>query len=107
LTRDDAVPALRADRLGKRYGHVWGLRDCTFAVPAGAAGTTTEDRRRIPELERENRELRWANVPESGECIFRPGTRLHRKRAEAEVQLKVQVPRVMMCCAVLNSRPDP
>jgi ABC-2 type transport system ATP-binding protein len=30
------VPALRADRLGKRYGRVWGLRDCTFSVPAGA-----------------------------------------------------------------------
>ena len=30
------VPALRAERLGKRYGPVWGLRDCTFAVPAGS-----------------------------------------------------------------------
>ena len=30
-------PAIAADRLGKRYGHVWGLRDCTFAVPAGSA----------------------------------------------------------------------
>jgi ABC-2 type transport system ATP-binding protein len=30
------VPALRADRLGKRYGHTWGLRDCTFAVPPGS-----------------------------------------------------------------------
>ena len=29
-------PALAADRLGKRYGHVWGLRDCTFSVPAGS-----------------------------------------------------------------------
>src|ERR1700756_2533861 len=29
-------PAIAADRLGKRYGHVWGLRDCTFAVPAGS-----------------------------------------------------------------------
>jgi ABC-2 type transport system ATP-binding protein len=28
--------ALRADRLGKRYGHVWALRDCTFSVPAGS-----------------------------------------------------------------------
>ena len=27
---------MRADRLGKRYGHVWGLRDCTFAVPPGS-----------------------------------------------------------------------
>jgi ABC-2 type transport system ATP-binding protein len=36
MTRDDGVPALRADRLGKRYGHVWGLRDCTFEVPAGS-----------------------------------------------------------------------
>ena len=30
------VPALRADRLGKRYGRMWGLRDCTFSVPAGS-----------------------------------------------------------------------
>jgi ABC-2 type transport system ATP-binding protein len=36
MTCDDGVPALRADRLGKRYGHVWGLRGCTFAVPAGS-----------------------------------------------------------------------
>jgi ABC-2 type transport system ATP-binding protein len=33
---DDGVAALRADRLGRRYGGVWGLRDCTFAVPAGS-----------------------------------------------------------------------
>jgi ABC-2 type transport system ATP-binding protein len=33
---DDGVAALRADRLGRRYGRVWGLRDCTFAVPAGS-----------------------------------------------------------------------
>jgi ABC-2 type transport system ATP-binding protein len=31
-----AAPALRADRLGRRYGQVWGLRDCTLEVPAGA-----------------------------------------------------------------------
>jgi len=30
------IPALQAGRLGKRYGHVWGLRDCTLEVPAGA-----------------------------------------------------------------------
>ena len=36
MTRHDSVPALQADRLGKRYGHVWGLRDCTFSVPAGS-----------------------------------------------------------------------
>ena len=36
MTHDDGIPALRADRLGKRYGHLWGLRDCTFAVPAGS-----------------------------------------------------------------------
>ena len=30
------APALRADRLGRRYGRVWGLRDCTVEVPAGA-----------------------------------------------------------------------
>jgi ABC-2 type transport system ATP-binding protein len=27
--------ALEADRLGKRYGAVWALRDCTFQIPAG------------------------------------------------------------------------
>ena len=32
----DGATALRADRLGKRYGQTWGLRDCTFAVPAGS-----------------------------------------------------------------------
>jgi len=36
MTRADGVPALAADRVGKRYRHVWGLRDCTFAVPAGS-----------------------------------------------------------------------
>ena len=39
MTQDDAAgsaPALRADRLGRRYGRVWGLRDCTLEVPAGA-----------------------------------------------------------------------
>ena len=36
MTHDVSVPALRADRLGKRYGHVWGLRDCSFEVPAGS-----------------------------------------------------------------------
>ena len=36
MSHGGAVPALRADRLGKRYGHVWGLRECTFAVPAGS-----------------------------------------------------------------------
>ena len=30
------APALRTDRLGRRYGRVWGLRDCTLEVPAGA-----------------------------------------------------------------------
>ncbi len=30
------VPALRAERLGRRYGKVWGLRDCTVEVPVGA-----------------------------------------------------------------------
>jgi ABC-2 type transport system ATP-binding protein len=28
--------ALRAEGLGKCYGHVWGLRDCTFTIPAGS-----------------------------------------------------------------------
>jgi energy-coupling factor transporter ATP-binding protein EcfA2 len=39
MTQNDAggsAPALRTDRLGRRYGHVWGLRDCTLEVPAGA-----------------------------------------------------------------------
>ena len=36
MTLDASVPALRADRLGKQYGHVWGLRDCSFEVPAGS-----------------------------------------------------------------------
>jgi ABC-2 type transport system ATP-binding protein len=36
MTLDAGAPAIRADGLGKRYGHVWGLRDCTFAVPAGS-----------------------------------------------------------------------
>ncbi len=37
MNKDDSggAPALRADRLGRRYGHVWGLRDCTLEVPAG------------------------------------------------------------------------
>ncbi|HEY1821585.1 MAG TPA: ABC transporter ATP-binding protein [Trebonia sp.] len=35
MTRDGIV-ALRADGLGKRYRQAWGLRDCTFAVPAGS-----------------------------------------------------------------------
>ncbi len=30
------APALRTAGLGRRYGHVWGLRDCTLTVPAGA-----------------------------------------------------------------------
>jgi ABC-2 type transport system ATP-binding protein len=29
-------PALRTDRLGRRYGRAWALRDCTLEVPAGA-----------------------------------------------------------------------
>ncbi|MGH3277710.1 MAG: ABC transporter ATP-binding protein [Trebonia sp.] len=33
---DIGVPALRADGLGKQYRQAWGLRDCTFAVPAGS-----------------------------------------------------------------------
>jgi ABC-2 type transport system ATP-binding protein len=39
MTQHDAggsVPALRTDRLGRRYGKIWGLRDCTLEVPAGA-----------------------------------------------------------------------
>src|ERR1700733_13434762 len=33
---DGSAAALRADRLGRRYGRVWALRDCTVEVPAGA-----------------------------------------------------------------------
>lgn len=33
---EGSVPALRTDRLGRRYGRTWGLRDCTIEVPAGA-----------------------------------------------------------------------
>jgi len=39
MIKDDAggsPPALRTDRLGRRYGRVWGLRDCTLEVPTGA-----------------------------------------------------------------------
>ena len=39
MTEHDAggsVPALRAEHLGRRYGKVWGLRDCTLKVPTGA-----------------------------------------------------------------------
>ena len=39
MVQDDAhggALALRADRLGRRYGRVWGLRDFTVEVPAGA-----------------------------------------------------------------------
>ena len=32
----DSSRALRTDQLGRRYGRVWGLRDCTLEVPAGA-----------------------------------------------------------------------
>ena len=37
MVQDDdggGTAALRADRLGRRYGRVWGLRDCTVEVPA-------------------------------------------------------------------------
>ena len=36
MTHDVSVPALRADRLGKRYGRQWGLRDASFDIPAGS-----------------------------------------------------------------------
>jgi ABC-2 type transport system ATP-binding protein len=39
MTHDDTgggAVALRTTGLGKRYGQVWGLRDCTLTVPAGA-----------------------------------------------------------------------
>jgi ABC-2 type transport system ATP-binding protein len=39
MIHDDVAgnaPALRTAGLGRRYGHVWGLRDCTLTVPAGA-----------------------------------------------------------------------
>ena len=31
-----SFPALRTERLGRRYGKAWGLRECTFELPAGA-----------------------------------------------------------------------
>jgi ABC-2 type transport system ATP-binding protein len=31
----NTIPALSADRLGKRYGDSWALRDCTLEIPAG------------------------------------------------------------------------
>src|SRR5438105_5471151 len=31
-----SVPALRTTALGKRYGSVWALRDCSFMIPAGS-----------------------------------------------------------------------
>jgi ABC-2 type transport system ATP-binding protein len=33
---DASAPALRTDRLGRRYGQVWGLRNCTLELPAGS-----------------------------------------------------------------------
>ncbi|MGH9297100.1 MAG: ABC transporter ATP-binding protein [Acidimicrobiales bacterium] len=30
-----STPALETVGLGKRYGHTWGLRDCSFDIPAG------------------------------------------------------------------------
>jgi ABC-2 type transport system ATP-binding protein len=33
---EPGVPALRTDGLGRRYGRMWGLRDCTIEVPPGA-----------------------------------------------------------------------
>jgi ABC-2 type transport system ATP-binding protein len=39
MTHDDtggSVPALRTTGLGKRYGRLWGLRDCSLSIPPGA-----------------------------------------------------------------------
>src|SRR5258707_15618408 len=37
MTGDAAVmAAVQTTGLGRRYGQVWGLRDCTLEVPAGA-----------------------------------------------------------------------
>ncbi len=37
MTGDAAVvAAVQTTRLGRRYGQLWGLRDCTLDVPAGA-----------------------------------------------------------------------
>ena len=39
MTHDDtggSVPALRTTGLGKRYGQLWGLRDCSLSIPPGA-----------------------------------------------------------------------
>jgi ABC-2 type transport system ATP-binding protein len=35
VTAGPATPALWAEGLGKRYGKVWGLRDCSLTIPAG------------------------------------------------------------------------
>ena len=35
MSATSSVPALVAEGLGKRYGRVWGLRDCSLTVPVG------------------------------------------------------------------------
>ena len=52
MTQNDAggsTPALRTDRLGRRYGQVWGLRDCTLEVrPARSPGWSARTARARP-----------------------------------------------------------
>ncbi len=31
-----ALPAVRTEGLGKRYGSTWALRDCTLEIPTGS-----------------------------------------------------------------------
>ena len=33
-----AQPVVETNALGKRYGSLWALRDCSLAIPAGLGG---------------------------------------------------------------------
>ncbi|HEX9315113.1 MAG TPA: ATP-binding cassette domain-containing protein, partial [Actinomycetota bacterium] len=35
MSATSPAPALVAEGLGKRYGRVWGLRDCSLTIPVG------------------------------------------------------------------------
>jgi ABC-2 type transport system ATP-binding protein len=85
----DRTPALQADRLGRRYGREWGLRDCTFGVPAGAvvglvgpngAGKTTLLQLIVGLLE----------PTEGGVSVFGETTRAHRATTLARVSFVAQ-----------------
>ena len=103
MTQNDAggsVPALRTDRLGRRYGQVWGLRDCTLEVPAGAiaglvgpngAGKTTLLEMIIGLLQPTEGSYRSS---------ARPRTRLWRRRWRRSATS----PRTIRCTATSASR---